>query len=587
MLKDKFIIKILCLVLGIVLALSLLGGCSKTDTANTSSTVSKEETPNASVDDTPSEDESTESGDDWQVEEPYEEIPDEYPDEDADEEPIYKLEVYNGQTPVQTGYRGISSTVYHAFGFMKDDKSGRVYTDDMLNTELERLQDTGIHFCRTRFDTKWIWSTSKNNWDFNTARANYFYNYCKALQDHGLEIALQVGWHFSGVLNNANSSISEAEYLLGNGDHINGEDALYNTNGVSEEDLRFVKAGMRYGDVYAKLLKELKSRGINNVSHLFYFTESCSYWDDTPTEVREEHYGKYYITSKAIKTALKSHGVADWAKHTGPLQASSYPYLMRYILERDTELFDVLGSHYYPNGQSIIDNTYYDIYYPIWEEYINPLKEHKLYGKTEFWVDEFQTRDSTFKTGEPQATPWFGVQGVVGAIAAAQYGISNISTWQSFDQLWTDQTNTGGEFLNGIHICGHAPSLFMSTIPRGCYYMYGLYGKYNGYEGGTVYKTNLEDWYWESGLYINAVKLADGNFTITVVNAEIEDKTFTVNLEKAIGKTLYRHSENVNTLVPDAYAELANVDKVYVDVKDKFIDSLPGGTVAVYTTVKG
>jgi len=34
-------------------------------------------------------------------------------------------------------------------------------------------------------------------------------------------------------------------------------------------------------------------------------------------------------------------------------------------------------------------------------------------------------------------------------------------------------------------------------------------------------------------------------------------------------------------------AELATVDKVYVDVQDRFTDTLPSGTVAVYTTIKG
>lgn len=261
--------------------------------------------------------------------------------------------------------------------------------------------------------------------------------------------------------------------------------------------------------------------------------------------------------------------------------------MMQYILKRDTEVFDVWGSHTYPAGQSITSNLYYDLYQPIWESYMQPMKDYDLYDNTEFWVEEFQTRDQTFSVGRPDNTPWVGLQGVVAAIAAAQEGVSNISTWQSFDQLWTDQNNTNGEFLNGIHMCGHAPSLFMSSIPRGPYYIYGLYGKYNGYEGGTVYRTNIEDWYWDSGLYINAVKLSDGNWTITVVNAEINDAVFTIDFEKSIGKTLYRHTENANDLVPDAYAELATVDKVYVDVEDKLIDKLPGGTVAIYTTIKG
>lgn len=585
MLQNKRMIKLLCLALALCLSLSLLGGCKKKNPDVGSSEQTEQHAPTDSVD-------SNEPTEELIEEEPSEEEPSTEPEEDYTEEtPIYDLHVYNAQKPVQTHYRGISSTVYHAFGYMKDDKSGRAYTDDMLKIELDRLQDTGIHFCRTRFDTRWIWSGTKGNWDFNTARANYFYDYCNALQDRGMEVILSVGWHFSALLENEQSGIPEADYLMGNNDNINGEGIGFDYSGMDAEDIRFANAALRYGDAYAKLLKELKSRGIHNISHLLYFTESCSYsYSADPAEGQKQRYKDYarYLTcSQIIKKTLEKNGVGDWAKHMGPNQSSPTAQMMQYIFERDTEVFDVWGSHTYPAGQSITSNLYYDLYQPIWAAYMQPMKDYGLYDDAEFWIDEFQTRDQTFAVGKPDNTPWVGLQGVVGAIAAAQEGVSNISTWQSFDQLWTDQNNSSGEFLNGIHMCGHAPSLFMSSIPRGPYYMYGLYGKYNGYEGGTIYKTNLEDWYWDAGLYINANKLADGNWTITVVNAEMYDATFTVDFEKAIGKTLYRHTENANDLQPDAYAELATVDKVYVDVEDKFIDTLPGGTVAVYTTIKG
>lgn len=579
MMEKKFnIIKIITIILAFAMMFASLSACvQKAPDNNNSSTPSDSD---VSSEETPSDDEEE------IIDDPSsEEVPE---DEDyAEETTVYPLKVFNGSKPIMTNYRGMSSTVYHAFGYMKDDKTGRVYTDEMLDIELDRLEETGTHFCRTRFNTQWIWSNTLGNWDFNTNRAGYFYEYCNDLQDRNIEIVLQLGWHSGFAFDDAQASIPEAEYLRGKGENINGEGKDFDYSNLDEKHIRMSKAALRFGDVYTKLLKELKSRGINNVSHLIYFTEPSFIrsGDQLEGPTAEE----YLYICQIIKKVLVENGVADWVGHIGPNQATNTTSagLLSYVLERDTNLFDVYSSHCYPSGSSsITNNVYFDIYQPIWEAYTEALEPYGLLGKNELWVDEYQPRDSTFASGKPPESAWFGLQSVVGALAAQQQGISNISTWQIFDQLWTDQTNTNGEFTNGIHYCGTAPSLFVSSIPRGSYYINGLFTRYNGYKDGTVYKTTIADYSWESGLYIGAVQLDDGNWTITVVNAEMADAAFTVEFEKAIGKTLYRHTENANTLVPDSYAYIADVDKYYVNVGTKFADTLPGGTVAIYTTVK-
>lgn len=205
-------------------------------------------------------------------------------------------------------------------------------------------------------------------------------------------------------------------------------------------------------------------------------------------------------------------------------------------------------------------------------------------------MDEFYCRSEQMKLGAD--SPWAGLQTVIGAILAQQEGINNISLWQIFDQLWTDQTNTGGEFVNGIHVCGSAPSLFVSSIPRGQYYPTSLFARYNGFQNGKSYRTNEHENQADYekgnlGLHIGAAQLEDGNWTITVVNTDLEDATFSVTFDKAINKTLYRHVENVTTLVPTTAAHLADADKTYVNVGDKFIDTIPGGSVVIYTSIKG
>ena len=160
--------------------------------------------------------------------------------------------------------------------------------------------------------------------------------------------------------------------------------------------------------------------------------------------------------------------------------------------------------------------------------------------------------------------------------------------WQLFDQLWTDNTSHGGEWEHGVHITGIVPTLFESPTPRDQYYTLGLFTKYNGYKNGTVYKTNnsqlIEDF---AGIYIGAVKLEDGNWTVTVVNLDIMERNIKIKFDNAINRTLYRHQETVNTVKATPDAKLKDADATYLNVKDIVVDTVPAGSITVYTSIKG
>ena len=146
-------IKKLSLLLCLVLVFSLLSACkpSKDEndvSSNNESSVSSEE-PSSEPEDTA--DEPSEESTEETPEE--EELDSDYFDEDYFDDEykhISQLHVYNNENPLSERYGGMSGTVWHAFGFMKDDKTNRVYTDKMMNIELDRLQNTGMHYCRTR-----------------------------------------------------------------------------------------------------------------------------------------------------------------------------------------------------------------------------------------------------------------------------------------------------------------------------------------------------------------------------------------------------------------------------------------------------
>lgn len=613
--RNSKLIKLLCLVLCLFLAVSLLGACSDSKPSDSEPPVSSDDSANVDdgvvVEPDDEYDEPTEedSGD-------YYEEPEEEPEEPEDDRVF--LHVYNGEAPINTEYRGMSSSIYHAFGHMLDDQTGRVYTDEMMDLELSRLVDSGVRFARTRYTTQWAWDNASGGWNWDAPRQTYYWNYCRNLQERGISVVQSVGWHLGCHTDLVKGSIDEHGYITQSekytDDHY-GETEGYEKYAVDyvnkyfsdakvressyEEYKRMAKESFRLGEAHAQLLLEAKARGIHNISHLLYFTEP-SYATTFTKNMPDSSYAaygfeggepdEYIFIVKTIQKKLKERGVYDMVEHVGPNQGSIQhgDGLLRYMLERGcADMFDVWTAHFYPTGPDASENVYYSIIDPVFESYVQPLKDVGVFRKVEFWVDEFYCRSANAKLGFD--SPWAGLQMAVGGIIAQQRGINNISLWQIFDQLWTDQTNTGGEFINGIHACGSAPSLFVSSIPRRQYYSTGLFARYNGYKNGKAYRTNnkeLQDT-TVGDVYVGAVQLEDGNWTITVVNSYIEPYEFVVEFDKAIYQTLYRHANNVNTNIATTAAKLAEADKTFANVKDRFTDIIEPGTVAIYTGVKG
>lgn len=611
--NSKFI-KLICLVLCLFVAISLLGACSDHGANSSEPPVSSEDSA-INGDDNSDNNENTDNQDDGDVfDTPIDDSEDygdyyddgsESDDEDISDEYVNTetLHVYNKEAPILNDYRGMSASVYHAYGHMKDDKSGRAYTDEMMDLELSRLVDSGIRFCRTRYTTQWAWDKASGGWNWNAPRQSYYWEYCRNLQNRGLYVVHSVGWHLGCHTELTSGSIDEHGYITKSEEYPNdlyGECEGYDFSKCKNDEYRrMAKESLRMGYAYAQLLKEAKARGIHNITHFLYFTEPSNQTIKTVNMPDESHpaYNKqggeadeYIFIVQTIQSVLKKEGVYDMVKHVGPNQGgiSHGDGLLRYMLERDlVDMFDVWTAHFYPKANDSTNNVYYNVIDPVFESYVQPLKDVGAYKKVEFWADEFNCRDENTDLGKDDA--WMGLQVVVGGIVAQQRGIHNISLWQMFDHLWTDQTNTGGEFVNGIHVCGFAPSLFVSSIPRGQYYSVGLFAKYNGYQNGKSYRTNnyeLQN-YGVGDIHVGAVQLEDGSWTITVINTYVEPYEITVEFDKAIYQTLYRHVNNVNTNIPSTAAKIADADKTFANVKDKFTDVIEGGSVVIYTGVKG
>ena len=597
---------IICLLLAFALAFSLLVGCSKTgddvavsskEEPTSSETPSTEEPP---VDEEPpveSEDEELWPEDDWE-EENFE--------FDLDEPIVANLEVFNGSKPIIENYHGFTGGVYHAYGFMKDDTTGRVYTDKMMDIELSRLQDTGMKVVRTRYQSQWMWKEAIG-YDWNSDRFGYFCDFARAMQERDIEVMIQVGWHFDKMSGHGVASMNDVDYLYGNGDDRYGENAGYSIKGLSENDARIVRGARRYGYWIGETLKQLRARGINNANYLSYWVEPCNgYTQALPgVDVETDQNGnmpmghdarEYVLFCRQMRTKLKEMKLDNTVDHMGPNEANTMDTLsptLKYILDNDPTLFTILSAHHYPQSTDSTNDTYYMYTNFQQEMYKQYLKDAGVEGKVQFWMDEVNCWEipSGTKAAEnlERQLPFIGLQNAVVGMAAQQNGIQNIILWMPFSQLWTDRSSTAGEFKDGIHICGLAPSLFVSATPFPQYYGTGLFTKYNSCTNGIVYKTNNKHLAEEEvcSVYVSAMRNDDGKLAVTVVNLNVDDVVIHINFEKALGTTLYRHLCATGTLKPDFNATIAPADKTYGNVKDKLTDKLPGGSIAVYTEIVG
>lgn len=599
----KSIKNIICLLLCLALAFSLFTGCNPKDTENSSSKPA----------DNTSSDETTEIEDPIESEEPSDEdesLEDFYDDEwldddfDFDDSVVANIEIYNSKAPVISDYKGFSGGIYHAYGFMKDDNTGRVYNDKMMDVELDRLQDTGMKIVRTRYQSQWMWKDAIG-YDWNSERFGYFCDYAMEMQNRDIEVMIQVGWHFCKMSGYGIASINDVDYLYGEGEDRYGESAGYNFEGLSENDARIVKGAHRYGYWIGETLKQLRARGINNANYLAYWVEPCNGYTEplsntefNPVVDKNGHMEighdkkEYVLFCRSMRNKLAELKVDNTVEHMGPNEAcasSVLPVTMEYVLENDPSLFTIYSAHHYPQSTFAIDDISYYIYTNFLQEYyMELLKKAGLYGKVQFWMDEFNCKDDGAEF-LASGSAWLGLQNAVCAMTAQQNGIQNIMLWMPFDQLWTDRSSSGGEFKDGIHMCGLAPSLFVSSIPYEKYYTSGLFTKYNSCKNGIVYQTNnkylVEEEYM--GVYVSAMRNDEGKLVVTVVNLNVDKAEIHINFDKDINTTLYRHVCEVGNITPGFDAKLADADKTYGNVKNKLTDKLPGGSIAVYTEIVG
>ncbi len=420
------------------------------------------------------------------------------------------INVKNNSTPIYNNFQGISSTVYHGTVFFADNH-GRTYNESQVQTEIDRLVDSGVTNVRTRFSSLWMAADNNAGWNWESSKATAFYKWAKMIQDNGISLTLNFGWHlidftefydfhFNGDSapassgSSGHSSIPEANYLHGYTDNKvaitnqYGEDAkasdltnkgkALGLNLTDSEYSYFSVAAARYAEWGKQALLQLKAHGINNVEYIMPFTETGYYTKDGNEELDPTYcYDEWIFMTMALQDALVTAGIRNDYKLIGPSQSESYKSLDRsvkfieYIYEKIgtsedyANMIDINSMHTYPtpnttkyhNADVYTPDAVYDTANTTFTKYDEILKNAGQRDK-EFWCDEYFVKSEGVSLGDDNGM--LLTQFAAGMVSGMNLGINRFLSWQMFDTLWdANSTHTTGEFVGGIHLVGTCPRL--------------------------------------------------------------------------------------------------------------------------------
>lgn len=505
------------------------------------------------------------------------------------------ITVKNNSAPHSKNFQGFSASVYHCYTFM-NDSLGRNYTDEQAAKEMDRLKDSGVKTVRSIFRSSFAWSSNGWNWDSTSMQA--VYKWASFLQQRDIEIAINAGWHLNYITEET-ASIPEVSYLLGRGNDLYGESQGVDFTGLTEYEIRIRKAGLRYGEWIRQALEAFEAHGIYNVKYILTFTEP-SY--ATKEKLEGDYADEWISITKDLHQALQAGGIRQKYKIVGPNQGSieTGDGLLRYFLEylknhpEDKGMVDVLSTHMYSRTYSLSineKNRYYDMADNAFADYRRVLEEYDYDG--EFLVDEYFACSSI----DGHWTTNNGVQltqVAAGIAAAVKNGMDRLLSWQIFDQLWVNQTNTRGGFIGGVHAVGTAPSFtpnphkdyapYASEAPRITYYGLNLLGKYLSNKKAITYYTQSTT---EDGLYTAAILGDNGKTVVLVVNTQSTAVNVALNFEKQMNMNFYRYAYCPTAVTPSPDATSIAYDTVFQNISQRLDDTLPPQSFALYVSEKG
>lgn len=501
---------------------------------------------------------------------------------------VLDLDVYNNKV-FNDNWDGVNA-INQGFIFLPDEY-GRNYTDAQIEEELKRMGDMNINMVRSYMDAGYAFKERKGKeiiYDWDSERMQAFYKWLDAMEERDIEVAVNMGW--------SNGSIAGATT----------QDSLGYTIPWYERGKLNIYSEMidMYTDWVKLFIEEVIIKRGYDIEYFVMFTEPYAENAGGMSRVYEPYIAPgvkkkmdgWDVSVDVINAThkkLKEAGLRDKVKLTGPQYGLSKDFCkgetleeeLNWWIERIDDCIDVYTFHWYiptwpgaggSSASASVRDDNYDLWVYYFEQFVDIISKT---GKP-FWFDEWMYGDAL----QTQNTDFYSQQVAQTVIAAMNSGVNSCIYWQLFETIWPTRLDTGGEFNEGIHVLGTAPSLYESAIPYKSYYGLSTVIKHAGEFGSKVYYSE-----GTNGIYLSMVEYEkDGKKyqNVIVVNTGALEQKISINFEKSIGKNMYRYLFDPAKVKPNTSAEMITSDKGFKNVNKVLQDTIPAASIAVYSTVK-
>ena len=425
----------------------------------------------------------------------------------------------------------------------------RGFGDMDRQREFDRVKRMGLRIARTWYRPDWA---AGNNgiagpFDWDSPKMKAFYKWLGEMKKLGVDVALQAAWGFP-----------KDTYL-----------------GRKKADPE--RDSPEYAEWVSESLRQIvKERGFENVRYLVMMTEpTTSPWGKPPEGWKLWPY--YVKVVRGVHEKMLKDNTRNLVRFVGPNNHAVGSFEQLRLAETATELKDVIdiyGAHTYLMP---------DKGYKNWRAFMERIQQVVAKAPKPIWLDEYNVARNWLD--HVRDKPEHGTYLAEVVAASLDAGVQTSLLWLLFDQMYPAPANkatNNNSFHNGVHRWGTTrwphDTLEDPKNPYPAWYAFSMLSKYLGGGKGTkVYESR-----GQQRLRINAVQQKNGPWSFLVVNSNTVAKKFTIQLSRALGRTLQRHLYDPAKVKPTEAAAIPGVDKTFENVSDTLTDTLPAGAVAIY-----
>ena len=465
--------------------------------------------------------------------------------------------------PVNENFLGFGA-LYYPWIYFKDE-DGRNYTEEEAENELDRLKLSGVKIARaTVFVSENWYNEETNTWSFQDDEFKALVRSFMGISERQVDIMLNFEW---------GNSINFGPVFA------NSELAKYPFDKQCEIFAMFVR----------DFVMALKNNGVKTVKYITFFSEPANgIPNGFESDAGKELLVRYDKCVGAVHNTLYEAGIRqDYKLVLGNVALGTEIWNYTYqIFEPICNVLktyaDEWSYHNYNRYSTLISNTalpYENMMACVNEDII----QKTGVKANDVWIDEYNALDRNNTWFEfRNFTKWNPIHIIAGMVANVNVGYKTILNWTFINTLWVgSHANAKDNWKDGHHCWGLIPHPHQDKRPYNSFYAYQIVASHF-----TDGKTFRGDNIIESGLCCCACENADGSFTIVVVNSNIFTSPFELKLSMPLENvTFKRYLFDASKEYRSEDNSVITFDKKIKNVTDKLRDVLPGGSIAVYTTM--